>query len=70
MFVTVEGNRICVRLSRRNLHQLEAILDNPSVTGGYLARKAERGVALVVHAEEDADHYEGRVNDAAAQRCR
>jgi hypothetical protein len=60
MFVTVEGTRVCVRLSRRNLQQLEAILDNPRVADRCLARKDERGVALVVHAEEDADHYEGR----------
>lgn len=60
MLVTIEADRVCVRLSRRNLAQLKAILDDPSVPHGWLARKDECGVALVVHAEEDADHYEGR----------
>ena len=60
MFVTIDENRICVRLSRRNLHQLAALLDNPSVAHRCLARKDELGLVLVVQAEDDADHYAGR----------
>lgn len=60
MLVTIDDNRICVRLSRRNLRQLEAILDNPDVRHGCLARRDETGVSLVVQVEDDADHYRGR----------
>jgi hypothetical protein len=60
MFATIIGDRIHVRLSRRNLRQLDAILDDPDVGGRCLARRAENGVSLVVHVEDDADHYEGR----------
>jgi hypothetical protein len=60
MFATVVDNRIYVRLSRRNLRQLEAILDNPNVRRGCLARKDRNGVSLVVQVEDDADHYAGR----------
>jgi hypothetical protein len=60
MFVTIADNRIYVRLSRRNLRQLEAILDNSDVRNGCLARRDENGVSLVVQVEDDADHYEGR----------
>jgi hypothetical protein len=60
MFVTIVDNRVYVRLSRRNLRQLEAILDNPGVRNGCLARRDDNGVSLVVQVEDDADHYEGR----------
>jgi hypothetical protein len=60
MFVTIVDNRVHVRLSRRNLRQLEAILDNPGVGNECLARKDENGVSLVVQVEDDAGHYEGR----------
>ena len=60
MFVTIDENRICVTLSRRNLHQLEALLDNPAAAHTCLARKDDRGVALVVQAQDDANHYDGR----------
>ena len=60
MFATVVDNRVYVRLSRRNLRQLEAILDNPDVRNECLARRDENGVSLVVQVEDDADHYEGR----------
>jgi hypothetical protein len=60
MFATVIGNRVYVRLSRRNLRQLDAILVDPDVANRCLARKDENGVSLVVHVEDDADHYEGR----------
>ncbi len=60
MFVTIIGDRVKVRLSRRNLRQLNAILDDPDIRNTCLARKAENGVSLVVQVEDDADHYEGR----------
>ena len=60
MFVTIIDNRVHVRLSRRNLRQLDAILDNPDVRNGCLARRDESGVSLVVQVEDDADHYDGR----------
>ena len=60
MFVTIVNNRVSVTLSRRNLRQLDAILDRGDIRRMGLARKDENGVSLVVHAEEDSDHYEGR----------
>jgi hypothetical protein len=60
MFVTITGNQIFVRLSRRNLRQLEALLDDPDVRNGCLARRDDTGVSLVVQVEDDAEHYEGR----------
>jgi hypothetical protein len=60
MFATIIGDRVYVRLSRRNLRQLDAILDDPDVGNRCLARKDENGVSLVVQVEDDADHYEGR----------
>ncbi len=60
MFATTIGDRIHVRLSRRNLRQLDAILDNPAIRNSCLTRRAENGVSLVVQVEDDADHYEGR----------
>ena len=59
MFVHVVENRVYVRLSRRNLQQLDAILDGRDVSK-CLARKDENGMSLVVHVEEDTDHYDGR----------
>jgi hypothetical protein len=61
MFATIIGDRVHVRLSRRNLRQLDAILDNPDIRNRCLTRRAENGVSLlVVKVEDDADHYEGR----------
>jgi len=60
MFAAIIGDRVHVRLSRRNLRQLDAILDDPNVGSRCLARKDENGVSLVVQVEDDADHYEGR----------
>jgi hypothetical protein len=60
MFVTFVENRVHVTLSRRNLRDLDAILDAPDVAKRCLERKGENGVSLVVHVEDDADHYEGR----------
>jgi hypothetical protein len=60
MFVTIVENRVHVRLSLRNLRQLEAILDGPDNRHTCLARRDENGVSLVVQVENDADHYEER----------
>ena len=60
MFATIVDNRVYVRLSRRNLRQLEAILANQDVRNECLARMDENGVSLVVQVEDDADHYDGR----------
>ena len=57
MLVTIIDNRVYVRLSRRNLHQLEAMLDSPASGNRCLARRDENGI-LVVLPEDDADHYE------------
>ena len=60
MFVTILGSRVYVTISRRNLRQLNAILDQPNGRNRCLTRRAENGVSLVVQVEDDADHYEGR----------
>ena len=60
MFVTIVDNRVFVRLSRRNLRQLDAMLYCRDATNRCLARKDNNGVSLVVQVEEDTAHYEGR----------
>jgi len=60
MFVTIDGNRVYVRLSRRNLRQLDALLDGQDARCSCLTRRDENGVSLVVQVEDDADHYEER----------
>jgi hypothetical protein len=60
MFATIIGDRVFLRLSRRNLRQLDAILDDPASRNRWLTRRAENGVSLVVQVEDDAEHYEGR----------
>ncbi|MGZ8748776.1 MAG: hypothetical protein ACXWZ2_17660 [Mycobacterium sp.] len=60
MFVTIVDNRVFVRLSRRNLRQLDAMLDCQDAGNRCLARKHRNGVSLVVQVEDDADHYDGR----------
>jgi hypothetical protein len=60
MFATIIGDRAYVRLSRRNLRQLDAILDNQDSRNRYLVRSAKDGMSLVVQVEDDADHYKGR----------
>ena len=60
MFATIIGDRVYLRLSHRNVRQLDAILDHPDVGNRYLARKDKNGVSFVVLVEDDADHYEGR----------
>ena len=73
MFVAMIDNRVYVRLSRRNLRQLDAILGEPDARNRCLVRKDENGVSLVLQVEDDADHYEGRdpgpgLGDVAYQR--
>jgi hypothetical protein len=60
MFATIIGDRVYLRLSRRNLRQLDATVDDPARRNRCLTRRAENGVAVVVQVEDDADHYEGR----------
>jgi hypothetical protein len=60
MFATIIGDRVYLRLSRRNLRQLDFILDNPGISNRCLVRRAENGVSLVVQVEDDAHHYDGR----------
>ena len=68
MFATVIGARVHLRLSRRNLRQLAAILDDPDSRNKWLVRRAENGVSLVVQVEDDADHYAERDPDPAVRR--
>jgi hypothetical protein len=56
MVVTIDGSRVYVRLSRRNLRELEG----QDGRRRCLARQDENGVFLVVQVEDDADHYEER----------
>jgi hypothetical protein len=60
MVVTIDGNRVYVRLSRRNLRELDALLEGQDGRRSCLARQDENGVSLVVQVEDDADHYEER----------
>ena len=60
MFAPIIMDRVYLRLSRRNLRQLDAILANPDNRNRCLTRRAANGVSLVVQVEDDADHYEGR----------
>lgn len=60
MLVNIVDNRVFVRLSRRNLRQLSAILDGQDGGQKCLTRKDENGVSLVLQVEDDADHYAGR----------
>jgi hypothetical protein len=60
MFVTIVDNQVFVRLSRRNLRQLDAMLYCRDGGNRCLARKDKNGVSLVVQVEEDTDHYDGR----------
>jgi hypothetical protein len=60
MLATIVANRVHVKLSRRNLRHLQAILDNPDGQHDSLRRTGENGVIVVVEVEDDAAHYEGR----------
>jgi hypothetical protein len=65
MIVSIVDNRVYVRLSRRNLRQLNAILDKTDNSYRCLSRRDHNGVSLVVQVEDDADHYEGRESGPA-----
>lgn len=56
MFVTMNDNRVHVTLSRRNLRQLAAMLDDPALRDIGLFRRND-GVALIVRVEDDSEHY-------------
>lgn len=60
MEVTIVDHRVYLRLSRRNLRQLNAMLENRDRGNGCLARRNDNGVCLVVHVDDDADHYKER----------
>lgn len=60
MNVIITDTRVSVTLSRRNLRQLQGILEHPEHLDRCLARNDERGRSLVVQVEEDPDHYQGR----------
>jgi hypothetical protein len=64
MFVTIVDDRVHVTLSRRNLRQLAAIIDDPECPHMCLARRDERGLSIFVHAQSDADHYDERAPEA------
>jgi hypothetical protein len=60
MYVVIVGSRVYVSLSRRNVRQLDAMLDRADGCIKSLARKSESGMSLIVHVEEDGHHYSGR----------
>ena len=60
MFVNISRNLVYVRLSRRNVRQLNAMLTQSSRDAKYLARRDEDGTSIIVQVEDDADHYDGR----------
>ena len=67
MLVTITGDRVQVTLSRRNLRQLNDVLGNTGGGNKYLVRRDESGLLLVVHVEDDDDHYDvGTATRAAA----
>ena len=60
MFANTSGNLVYVRLSRRNVRQLNAMLTHSNHHDRYLARRDEDGRSIIVQVEDDADHYDGR----------
>ena len=60
MFVTTIGNQVHVTLSRSNVRQLQALLDDTDRCTRCLSRRNDDGVFLFVEVEDDADHYQGR----------
>ena len=62
MIVTIDRGQVYIRLSRRNLRQLSALLHGQDAHRTCLTRKDENGVSLIVQVEEDADHYGRRAN--------
>ncbi len=59
MNTTINGDVVLVTLSRTNLRTLLHKLDNPGSLR-TLCRSCENGVGLIVHAEEDEEHYGDR----------
>ena len=60
MFVTTIGNQVLVTLSRSNVRQLQALLDESDRRVRCLLRRNDDGVFLLVQVEDDAEHYQGR----------
>lgn len=58
MLVTIAEGRVYVTLSRRNLRQLNDLLEHTDGRNEYLMRRDKSGVLLAVHVEDDADHYD------------
>jgi len=65
MTATIVGNTVHVKLSTRNLRDLQASV----VPGKSLRRIGENGVFLVVEVEDDAKHYEGRKRGPGVRRA-
>lgn len=60
MRAIIVANRVHVKLSRRNLRELQTMLDDRSGHQRSLGRVGANGIVLVVEVEDDAEHYEGR----------
>jgi hypothetical protein len=58
MVLTITDERVSVTLSRRNLRQLDGLLETTDGRNQCLVRRGESGVLLVVRVEDDADHYD------------
>lgn len=59
------GGRIRVTLSRRNLVSLLSKLDgHPPDSAVQIEREVDSGWTLIVHGEEDAEHYDDRPDPA------
>jgi hypothetical protein len=69
MLVTMIGKRVHVTLSRRNLRQLNELLQKTDGHDTCLVRRHPSGVLLAVGVENDADHYDqpDRPEHSAAQ---
>jgi hypothetical protein len=69
MTATIVENTVHVKLSTRNLRDLQAILDDKDLPGRSLRRIGENGVFLVVEVEDDAKHYEGHKPGPSVRRA-
>jgi hypothetical protein len=69
MLVTTIGNQVHVTLSRTNVRQLQALLEQTDRDGRCLARRNDDGMFLLVHVEDDADHYERRGASLGVVQC-
>jgi hypothetical protein len=59
MRATIVDKHVYVTLSRRNLRELQTMLDDRSRPERSLGRKGDNGIILVVEVEDDAEHYQG-----------